>query len=894
MLGPKLLLAAWLEPSLFSLHSCPSEAKSYQRLQGTLISTHSLQWLHQCQVDTISHIVTAVLRTSHVPGLFQTRQEASLGCMEQEGSITGLYQTKINASNALINYSGDTKDAINVICLCHAGSPIAILACQQKLTAHARRQSHMSQCNSSVADPVVGHSNYTNQRWDSKQAAQQLPDVSTAALDTLQQDDKHSDCEGIFPADKAAVTYTTAAPSDGDSATAKLADPGVADSASADLAEPAHQLAAYHVQTSDAGGYMFMSREDQKIDETSSVADQGPEADMASEDVPQTKAEAAGLPSIRAVIRDAAASVAEASQAAGFCHSVSTASSASQHQEGKQGGRADAELGSRKHSMQPPNDVPQKLTASVPSSTSAGVAMQYPWMDPSDQQGSRDLPPLAEEAPGIHVTFATNVLPSAKHQGHKIPLRYLAAAAADKASVPSPAPTKEEAWVVRSAPEQPPVALKPEAEQGQSQHRSLAEHTGTAATAGTFQSHGSTEGSKPLHWQHQQQQQPSQEYSSPMGGAATNQGDGSMHGNSDNGETNEGADAVSVASFANSAASGLGHLMRAQQPWSESESSSSPDRTSATGSADGKDFSQLQAEVMSQPDTEQQLPQQPALHVVNQLDSLEQAQQQLLLSEPEVSAEAGKEELPSAQQPAQQDQYVQPVHVTTTTSSSSRPSWALEHQAVQPMHDSSGSRPSWALEQQAAQPMHDSSGNRPSWALEQQAVQPMHDSSGSRPGWALEQQSAHEQPVHASSSSSSSRPSWALEQVVQPVHESSSNGRPSWVHDQQAAYAPPVIDSSSRTSWAVDELSGASQPWDHPISVVEDEKEGDLVSQQRLQALTGVSQPVLVGVQGNLCLGIQFCCFVYVHRHVLMHAALRLSMITTVVCVAFGMQNSHL
>jgi len=84
MLGPELLLAAWLEPSLFSLHSCPSEAKSYQRLQGTLISTHSLQWLHQCQVDTISHIVTAVLRTSHVPGLNQTRQEASLGCMEQE------------------------------------------------------------------------------------------------------------------------------------------------------------------------------------------------------------------------------------------------------------------------------------------------------------------------------------------------------------------------------------------------------------------------------------------------------------------------------------------------------------------------------------------------------------------------------------------------------------------------------------------------------------------------------------------------------------------------------------------------------------------------------------------------------------------------------------------
>ena len=717
----------------------------------------------------------------------------------------------------------------------------------------------MSQCNSSVADPVVVHSSYTDQRWDSKQASHQLPAESSAAWDTSQQDDKHLDREGIFPADKAAVTYTTAAPSDGDSATAKLADPGVADSASADLAEPAHQLAAYHVQTSDAGGYMFMSRDDQKIDETSSVANEGPEADMASEDVPQTKAEADGLPSIRAIIRDAAASVAEASQAAGTSHSASTASLASQYEQGQQGAGADAELGSRKHSMQPPNDMPQKLPAPVPSSSSAGVAMQYPWMDPSDQQGSRDLPPqqglgaLTEEAPSVHVTFATNVLPSARHQGHKIPLRYLAAAAADKAPAPSPAPTKEEAWVVRSAPEQPPVALKPEAEQGQTQHRSLAEHPGTAATAGTFHSHGSIEGGMPLHWQQQQQQQqPNQEYSTPMD-ADTSQGHGSMHNNSDNGEVNDGADAVSVASFANSAASGLGHLMRAQQPWSESEPSSSPDRTSATGSADEKDFSQLQAEVMSQPDTEQQLPQRPPVHVVNQLEShqSQQSQQQLLLSESEVSAEAEKEELPFHQQPAQQDQYVHPVQVTTTTSSSSRPSWALEQQAVQPMHDSSGSRPSWALEQQAVQPMHDSSGNRPSWALEQQAVQPIHDSSGSRPSWALEQQSAHEQPVQASSNST--RPTWALERVAQPVHESSSNGRPSWVHDQQAAYAPPVIDSSSRPSWAVNQLAGASQQWNHPISVVEDTKEGDLVSQQLLQALTGVSQPVLVGMQGNLC-----------------------------------------
>ncbi len=763
-----------------------------------------------------------------------------------------MHQTRKIASNALITYSGDTKDAINAICLCHAGSPIAILARQQKLTANARRQSHMSQCNSSVADPVVVHSSCTDQRCDSKQASQQLPDESSAASDTSQQDDKQSDCEGIFPAAKAAVTCMTAAASDGDSASAKPADPGVADSTSADLADPAHQVAAYPVQTSDAGGYVFMPREDQKTHEASSVANQGPEADMASEDGPQTKAEAAGLPSIRAIIRDAAASVAEASQAAGTCHSASTASLASEHEQGQQGARADVELGSRKHSMQPLNDVPQKLTASVPSSSSAGVAMQYPWMDPSDQQGSRDLPPhqglgaLTEETPGVHVTFATNVLPSARHQGHKIPLRYLAAAAADKAPAPSPAPTKEEAWVVRSAPEQPPVA-----EQGQTQHRSLAEHPGTAATAGLFHSHGSIEGGKPLHWQQQQQQQqPNQEYSTPMD-ADTSQGHGSMHNNSDNGEVNEGADAVSVASFANSAASGLGHLMRAQQPWSESEPSSSPDRTSATGSADGKDFSQLQAEVMSQPDTEQQLPQRPPVHVVNQLDShqSQQSQQQLLLSESEVSAEAEKEELPFHQQPAQQDQYVHPVQVTTTTSSSSRPSWALEQQAVQPMHDSSGSRPSWALEQQAVQPMHDSSGNRPSWALEQQAVQPIHDSSGSRPSWALEQQSAHEQPVQASSNST--RPTWALERVAQPVHESSSNGRPSWVHDQQAAYAPPVIDSSSRPSWAVNQLAGASQQWNHPISVVEDTQEGDLVSQQRLQALT--DQPVLVGMQGNLC-----------------------------------------
>ncbi len=760
--------------------------------------------------DTTCHTMTAVLWTSHVPGLYQwvawNKKEASL-----------------------ITYSEDTKDAVNAICLCHAGSPVAILARQQRLTANARRQSHMSQCNSSVADPVVVHSSYTDQRWDSHQASQQLSDKSSAASDTSQQDNKH--LEGIFPADNASVTYMTAAPSDDDSASAKPADTSIADSASADLAEPADQAAAYPVQTSDAGGYMFMSRGDQKIDENSSVANQGPEADMASEDLPQTKTEAADLPSIRAIIRDAAASVAEASQAVGTCHSASTAD------EGKQGGGADTELGSRKHSMQPQNDTTQKLTASVPSNSSAGVAMQYPWMDPSDQQGSRDLPPqqgpdaVTEEAPGVHVTFATNALPSARHQGNKIPLRYLAAAAADKAPAPPQASTKEEAWLVGSAPE-PPVALKPEAEQGQSQHRSLMEDPGTAATAGTFHSHGSIEGGKPLHWQQQQPQpQPGQEYSSPMDSAA-NQGDGSMHGNSDNGEVSEGADAVSVASFANSAASGLGHLMRAQQPWSESESSSSPNRTSATGSADGKDFSQLQAEVMSQPDTEQQLPQQPPAHVVSQLDSHQQSQQQLLLSGPEVSAEVEKEELPSDQQPAQQDQYMHPVQVTTTTtSSSSRPSWALDQEAVH------------------AQPVLGSS-IRQSWALEQQAFQPTHDSSGSRPSWALEQQGAREQSVQASSSST--RPSWALEQVAQPVHESSSNGRPSWVHDQQAAHVPPVVDSDSRPSWAVNQLAGTSQPWNHAISVVDDTKEGDLALQQRLQALTEVSQPALVRVPGNI------------------------------------------
>ena len=710
----------------------------------------------------------------------------------------------------------------------------------------------MSQCNSSVADPVVVQSSYTDQRWDSNQAAQQLPDESSAALSTLQQDDKQLYCEGIFPADRAAVTCTTADLSDGDSATAKPADPGVADSASADMAEPARQAAAYPVQTSDAGGYVFMSRGDQKIPEASS---EGPEADMASADVPQTTAEAAGLPSIRAIIHDAAASVAEASQAASNRHSASTA------EEGKQGGGADAELGSRKHSMQPLNDMLQKLSASVPSSSSAGVAMQYPWMDPSDQQGSRDLTPqqglgaLAEEAPGVHVTFATNMLPSARHQGNKIPLRYLAAAAADKAPAASAASTKEEAWVVSSAPEQAGVALRPEAEQGQSQHRSLAEHSETAAIAGTLYSTGSTEGSKPLHWQQQQQQH------------RQNQGDGSMHGTSDNGEANEGADALSVASFANSAASGLGHLMRAQQPWSETESSSSPDRTSATGSADGKDISQLQAEVMNQTDTEQQLPQQPLVHVVSQLDGHQQSQQQLL-SDPVVPAEADKEGLPSHQQPAQQDRYLRPVQVTATSSSSSRPSWALDQEAVH------------------VQPMLGSS-IRQSWALEQQALQHVHDSSGSRPISTLEQQSAHEQAVHASSSTT--RPSWALEQSAQPVHESSSNGRPSWVHDEQAAYAPPVIDSGSRPSWAVNQLAGASQPWNHAVPVAEVTRDGTLVSQLQL---TRVSQLVLVGGQGNLFVK-AYSSAVCVCTSSCDHAALHVAMITTVMLLLVT-QNSHL
>ncbi len=43
MLGPMLLFAALLKPSLFWLHPCPSEAKSHQHLQGALISKHILQ-----------------------------------------------------------------------------------------------------------------------------------------------------------------------------------------------------------------------------------------------------------------------------------------------------------------------------------------------------------------------------------------------------------------------------------------------------------------------------------------------------------------------------------------------------------------------------------------------------------------------------------------------------------------------------------------------------------------------------------------------------------------------------------------------------------------------------------------------------------------------------------
>ena len=321
--------------------------------------------------------------------------------------------------------------------------------------------------------------------------------------------------------------------------------------------------------------------------------------------------------SVNDVIEQAAASVAgqdtiEVPMAALLGHDISTRQAGSQ---------ASAQQGSW--------DKPDGCSAQEQ------CGREYPWMQPSDHvavsddQVEQTGDPTVQQQP--HVSFATVAM--ARRQGTSIPMRYLAAAAADKQEAAEEA--AEEAAAAAAA-----AAVDAADRRRQRQTAAAAAMAGTAAeTAVQSQDvlvsqantdrvaeQGWPQGKPPAENSQSKARLSFPDSCSPCiqpttsmlaglkGSGDCSQGHENMVQAEDTAgvhrsslEGSEQADAVSVASFANSAASGLGHLMRAQQPWSES--SSSPDRSSMTGSADARDISQLQAQVIGQHDAELQLPQ---------------------------------------------------------------------------------------------------------------------------------------------------------------------------------------------------------------------------------------------------------------------------------------------
>ena len=772
----------------------------------------------------------------------------------------------------------------------HAGSPIAILARQQQLAMNARRQLQMSQCNSAAAVPVIVHRRHTD-----------LADESTASLGTMQRDDAQTDSQEIFPADQAEVHE----PAGAASANADLTRTVDAVSPTADPANPADPaaVAAQPVQSDGVGG--FPSLPEQHLGAGASdntAARHGREADSTVGTVSQSTLEEAEVPSVRALIHSAAASVTDPSRPAETQQQPASIPAMAYPQGPAAKGDVDTVGVWHRHepSMPAQTVLSQHPAVAEPSSGGVRVAMQYPWMDPSDQpQGPQQslpsqqepgAPHTAQDVAPVHVTFATGEALCGRCQGDKIPLRYLAAAAADKAQEPS---AEKGAWQQAAAPAQSGV--------------SDGSDTVQAATRGmqTGNTHPHSlfgDDAQSLQRRRQPDQVDILAVNLDAQQDATNRR--SVVDDDEITEQQDRTDAVSVASFANSAASGLGHLMRAQQPWSES--SSSPDRTSANGSAEGRDFSQLQAEVMSQPDAENHLLP-PAL---SQPVGDQQSQQQLLLIREQAQVQAAEEVEHDKQQLPQQNlavyndsgrpswvldqQLAQPVHDSSSNSwvhvhkaphaqfvhdNSSRPSWADDQQLMQPVQEGSnnsrsswvqeqqavhvqpvlgsGGRPSWAVDQQTQQPVHE--GGRPSWAVDQQTQQPVHEGGrpswavdqqtqqviqqGSRPSWAVDQQT--QQPVHEGS-----RPSWAVDQQTQqPVHEGSSNSRASWVRDQQAVHVQPASSSGGRPSWALDQLAGGVEAQSKPVTVLVPAVAEGALGQQH--SMAGTSQPSCERMQGE-------------------------------------------
>lgn len=499
--------------------------------------------------------------------------------------------------------------------MCTAGSPAAILARQQQLAGTARRQLHMSRFTSPVPAQLGARKPESRSgvqvlskagHQQSRSEQQSLQEMLQAGItqETSQHDDAQSDGGEIFPA--AVSEGAEEAAAGGKLSGTDLHTGGT----SAAVIDNAKQAAANPLTPSAQG----LTLADTNAD--ANEADTGFAVVSGSGD--RLEGDQSVSPILQHAVSVADGSDAEATAAVLVCGEGSTQSDAARAE-------VSAQLGAR--------DV-------LPSGsdTQEQYGMQYPWMDqPAVSSATNEQGHLARTLAGggiqpPHVTFASGGMTHA--MGSKIPMSYLAAAAADRtlaaeeAAAAAVAAAAERRWAARTA------AAAAEAAAGnaagtamqnivvtQAGNADVGEQIRQAAEQEWSQSNAPTEqpqapamllesgtsstllSSQPPACQLSEGGNYSMDKGVPghaEGGAEVLKGAG---------EGNEQSDAMSVASFANSAASGLGHLLRAQQPWSES--SSSPDRTSTNGSAGGmRDISQLEAELISQPDTGHQLPQQ--------------------------------------------------------------------------------------------------------------------------------------------------------------------------------------------------------------------------------------------------------------------------------------------
>ena len=539
--------------------------------------------------------------------------------------------------------------------MCTAGSPAAILARQQQLAGTARRQLHMSRFTSPVPAQLgarkpesrsgvqvlskAGHQQSRSQQQSSQEVMQ-----AGMTQEASQPDDAQSDGGEIFPA---------AVPEGAEEAAAGGKLPGTGSDTggiSAAVNDNVKQAAAEAFTT---------SAQDLTLADTNATAD-ATEADTDSAVISGAGDQLGGNQSVSPILQHAV-SVADASDA-----DITAAVMLSEESD-PPSDAARAEVAAQQNAM----DV-------LPggSDTQEQCGMQYPWMDhpavssaPNEQGHLARTAPVGDGMQPPHVTFASGGMTHG--MGSKIPMSYLAAAAADRRMAAKEAAAAAAASAAAERRSAAGRAAAAEAAEGRSaigraaaaeaaERRSPTERAaeaeaepGTAARTAmqnvVVTQAGSADVGEQIRQAAEQEwsqsiilnaqpqaatvllesgkssalpssQPPAYKLSEPqddrysMDKRVLGHAQDGAEAMKDNTEGNEQSDAMSVASFANSAASGLGHLLRAQQPWSESSSSpdrTSPDRTSTTGSAGGmRDISQLEAEVMSQPDLGHQLPQQ--------------------------------------------------------------------------------------------------------------------------------------------------------------------------------------------------------------------------------------------------------------------------------------------